>query len=91
MKTIKFLVKLFDTEKKQSARMKSDNKIALEIISNLNRQLNQKSDEHQEKITRNSECLAPSEEPVARASTDYGVTFGPLLRLASNGTTSLVG
>lgn len=59
MKTIKFLAKLFDTEKKQSARMKSDNKIALEIISNLNRQLNQKSDELQEKITRNSECLAP--------------------------------
>ena len=29
---------------------------------------------------------ATSEEPVLRASTDNGATFGPILRLASNGT-----
>jgi hypothetical protein len=29
-----------------------------------------------------------AEEPVARISTDNGVTFGPLLRLATNGTIS---
>jgi hypothetical protein len=31
---------------------------------------------------------ATSEEPVIRASTDNGATFGPILRLASNGTIS---
>ena len=29
---------------------------------------------------------ASSEEPVVRVSTDNGATFGPILRLASNGT-----
>jgi hypothetical protein len=29
---------------------------------------------------------ATSEEPVVRVSTDSGTTFGPILRLASNGT-----
>lgn len=29
-----------------------------------------------------------STEPVARISTDNGVTFGPLIKIATNGTTS---
>ena len=32
------------------------------------------------------ELNATSEEPVVRVSTDSGATFGPLLRLATNGT-----